>query len=389
MQLMPPLHVDVLSPDEALSRWEPEWLRLANESENATCFALPAYFRAWHRTLAHDVEGHVIAVHCDDRLCGIMPVMAARVWRGPSCAPRHDYAPSDRSYIRSGWPRLFRLRQLSSVVSLPATMLGPTPLCRTDATATVTRAIASALVRFPRWDVIVLQTYEDIEQSSWLTAFEGIGLRPRIHSLGRIVQGLQDVRPFNNIVSEQSRNFRRNIARARAAAGEFDMEFSVQEGRVAVARHLDMLAAVAKASWKHLGRDDTSLLIPYAGAQQEFFERLLQDHNLGASPVLGIATVRGDPISVQLCIRHGSNLTGLLTFRNDRCGAASPSILLLGHMIDWAVDQNIARFDFNTTHEWLRHLADERRSCNNVVIFASTVAGRLFGLVSKAAQSWR
>jgi CelD/BcsL family acetyltransferase involved in cellulose biosynthesis len=105
--------------------------------------------------------------------------------------------------------------------------------------------------------------------------------------------------------------------------------------------------------------------------------------------VLGIAAMRGDPIAVQLNLRHASCLTALLTFRDDRCADASPGLLLLGRLIDWAADHGIQRFELNATHEWVRRLVDERRTANNVVVFAPTVSGKFFGLVSKAAQSWR
>jgi len=367
---------------------EASWRRLADEAEDANCFALPGYYRAWQSTLADDVDTRVVAVREGDRLLGIMPIMRALVWRGPSCVPRHDYAPADRALLLGRRPRPFPLRQISSVVSMPAAMTGPAPLCYPGTEADVTLAMARALVQLPRWDVIVLPCFEGTEQENWLSAFRALGLQPWVHQLGRTIQCLRRVRPFDVIVAGQNRNFRRNVRRAQEAAGKLEIAFAAHEGCEAVAQAFATIERVAKASWKHAGKAETGLRISYAGRQQTFFERLLTDPGIDVSPILWTAAIGDRPIGVCLALRSASTVTGLLIFRDEDYPEASPGLLLVGRLIDWCAQRGIKYFDLNTTHEWARHLADDVRSMNNVVVFAPTLAGRMFSLVSKAAR-WR
>src|SRR4029078_9276569 len=129
-------------------------------------------------------------------------------------------------------------------------------------------------------------------------------------------------RSFDDMVSGQNRNFRRNVRRARAAAETLGLGFAVYEGRDAVGGLLKVVDRVARASWKHEGREGTDVNLSYEGQQQRYFETLLLDSELGATPVLAIATLEDDPIGVELALRYRDALMGLLMFRDERCDAA-------------------------------------------------------------------
>ena len=331
----------------------------------------------------------VVVARAGGALRGIMPIMRGRVWRGPSCAPRHDFAPADRTLVESRRPRPFPVRQVCPVVSMPATLVAPAPLCREADAEAVTHAMAGALLALPRWDVIALPVYEGVEQASWLAAFAAQGCRPLLHPLGRFVQGIRDVRPFDEIVVRQNKKYRQNVRRARAAAESLGVEIAVHKGSTAVAAHLEAFAAVARASWKHLGREGQQVALPFEGRQQVFFEALLAEEDTGLTPVLAVAWMGGEAIAALLAVRHAATLTALLTFRDDRAAAASPGLLLLGRLVDWAAEHGIRWFDLNATHEWVRHLADERRSQNNVVVFAPTLRGRLYERIARSAGNLR
>ena len=207
--------------------FESDWYGLALEAERANCFALPAYFRNWYETLSDDVETRLLVVRDGAQLLGVMPVMRARVWRGPSCVPRHDYAPADRLFVLHKRPRPFPVRQIAPVLSMPAQIAVPAPLCRAGTERDVTLAMARALVQMPKWDVIVIPSFEGIERDNWLSAFGLLGLDPRVHRLHRFIRSLRHVRPFSDIVAKHSKKFRQNIRRAQAAADKAGIELIV------------------------------------------------------------------------------------------------------------------------------------------------------------------
>lgn len=379
------LSTELLPAEAALLRYEEAWRELAYRIERPNCFALPGFYRAWLQTLAKDVLTNVVVATRGSELCGILPIMRASVWRGPTCVPRHDYAPSDRTFM----PRARRpipLRQIASVTSMPAAMPGPALICVAADRLAVTEAFAKLLALQHGWDVLVLPAFDE-EQPAWLRALQVAGLRPRTLPLHRTLQGLGTLRPFDDILAEQSRNFRKNVRRARTAAAECGMEIVIHEGRDAVTRRLEDLAAVAGASWKQPRRDGTTLVIPYEGQQRCFFETLLADADSGLIPVLAEAAVDGQPINMQLSLLHRASLTGVLTFWTGGHAAASPGLLTLAKTIDWAGEKGIFRFDFNATHDWVRHFADERRAIDNVFAFAPTLRGRTFGALSDATRT--
>lgn len=384
------LRARVIDGENGFEALQADWYQLTQAAERCSWCELPAAFRAWHRVLRRAATSQIIAVYDrDDVLCGVLPIMRARAWRGPSCVPRFDYAPSDRSSLARRRPRPFPIRQITPVASIPATMLWVGPLCRPGTEMAVLDATVGALIDLRGWDAIVLPAHDGVEQERLVTAFTNRGFSPWVHRLDRVVQNIRDVRPFDAIVGDHNRKFRQNIRRARATAHKVGLVFTVHEGRDAVARSLSVVDRIARASWKHEGREGTEVNIPYHGQQQRYFETLLLDSELGATPVLAVVSLADDPIGVLLMLRHHHTLTALLTFRDNRCATASPGLLLFGHVIDWCVANGVRNFDLNATHEWARHVANETRVVNNVVLFAPTLRGTMFAWISRTAQRWK
>lgn len=368
-----------LESDAELISFEADWRRLAAAVPEATCFMWPAYFQAWRRTLADGTRPAVLATYNGAELRAVLAIMQGVVWRGPSCDSRIDYGPGDSDLVPQRWRRPLRLRQLSSVVSWRATCIRPSLLCRRDDLELAVRSMAGALLRQPRWDVIVLPVAAGRDGTLWRNAFFAHGVQPILHHLGRKVLTIDPLRSFDAIVAEQSRHFRQNVRRARAAAGREGLQLALVEGHEAVTGELRTLARIASASWKHGGRVGA---LGYEGAQQRFFETLLADRSSGLTPVLSIATLAGEPTAILLALRHGATATTMLTFRDERTGATSPGLLMLGQLIDWAAEQGLARFDLNSTQDWLRHLANRRTLLENLVIFGPTLAGRAGAAIS-------
>jgi CelD/BcsL family acetyltransferase involved in cellulose biosynthesis len=371
---------------EAFPQVEAEWLALSLAMARPSCFAAPAYYEAWRGTLADDVSPFLLTARQAGRLAGLMPMMRARVRRGPLCAPRHDFAPSDRALLGADKARPFAVRQLSPVVSMPASWVAPAPLCHAVDREAVTRVMARHIAGLGAWDSFALPVDVGADQDVWLKALVDAGLHPWVHKLDRQIGAIGVVEPFAAKVARQNKKFRQNIRRAEAAAQRVGLTIAVHEGDAVMAQLPD-LAAVGLQSWKQTGRGD-GLTVPYMGRQQRFVEHFVSLAG-DAMPLLTVASCNGAPVAVLLSLLHGDWLTALVIFRNDAVPEASPGMLVLGHMIDWVADRGLSGFDLNATHEWTRHLIDEVRHQNIIVAFAPTWRGRALRAVSALARRVR
>jgi CelD/BcsL family acetyltransferase involved in cellulose biosynthesis len=196
---------------------------------------------------------------------------------------------------------------------------------------------------------------------------------------------LEHVRPAEEILRDQSANFRRNVRRARAAADASGLAFRILEGRRAVLPHRELVARLAAESWKGRPEESDRVAIPYEGAQRRFVEALLAAGDSGLEPVLCLGEIAGEPVQVLLSFRHRATLTALLIFRRDIPAAASAGHLALLTLVDWCLQAGVRRLDLNATQDWLRHLSDSRHRLLNVATFRPTPRGRLYDLIAR----WR
>lgn len=367
-----------------------EWQSLFATVEGAAWLCDPQAFRIWERHLRQKGGTLIVAVRdAAGQLRGILPLMRDLAWRGPAAAPRYDYDPQDRHLIVKRRIRPIPVRQITTVASLPATTLWVSPLCRTEDRRAVQLAIAGAIVGLSRWDVTVLPAMEGEEETGWRDAFAAHGQIVRVQRLGRVAQDLHELAPFKTVVDRQKQKFRQNVRRAQTAAAVAGVRFEIQVGAATMISNFETIAELARASWKHEGREDTDVHLAYDGAQQAYFEAFFADPELKSTPVLGVASDADGPIAVFLMLRHGSSLTALLTFWNGRQPQASPGLLLLGTAIDWAAEEGLGQFDFNATAPWVRYVADTQRSFCHIIAFAPNLRGRALGMLSGLAQKLR
>jgi CelD/BcsL family acetyltransferase involved in cellulose biosynthesis len=378
-----PLSAEILDGTASAAALESEWLALFQRLEGVPWSCHPAVFRLWSELFRQAGSTRLLAVRdAAGELRGIMPLMHDRVWRGPSATPRFDYDPRDGHRVAGTIRRPLPLRQLTTMASLPATMLWVGPLCDPAEAGPVTKAMAEAIIQVPGWDVLVLPAEEGEDRDHWVNAFTLLGALPCVQRLGRRVQNIRSLEPFGAIVGRQSKKFRQNVRRAQAAAHEAGLRFEFHAGMEGVARALPAVASIARASWKHTGRKEADVHIPYEGDQRDFFERLFREIS-GAEPVVGIASGDAGPVAAILLLRHGGTVTTLLTFWNGGLPSASPGLLLLGRTIDWAGESGALRVDLNATAPWVRHLVDDERSICHAVVFGNGPWGRALGALAR------
>lgn len=392
----PPLKIDLLTSAEQIDAIKPEWHDLSVAAARASCFSSPSYFQAWHSAASKDVTWSVLIVRRNGALIGVMPLMRTTAQRGPSCAPRHDFAPSDARYLGENGVRPFKLCQISPVVSIPCALIGPAPLSAEKDMGIVMDAVTNHLVELDNWDTFAVPTDQESGQDQWKNALGRAGFSPWVLGLGRTISGIEGILPFADIVAGQNRNFRKNIRRANRAAQQAGLTIKVWQGADQVRAKLPVIANVAGQSWKAGNIEKGAaggMHIPYDGIQREFVEALVNLPNLDTdlTPVLAEAQIDGQPLAVLLSLRHGDRLTAILTFHNltfhnGRANTTSPGLLLIGRMIDWAHEHNLAGYDLNLTQNWARHLTNHVSQQNIVVCYANTLRGRVFSGISRAAR---
>jgi len=378
------LSADILTGPE-VDAIRPDWLALFDRLDCPNWSFLPEAYEIWTSRLRPPETTPVIAVRDDyGRLRGVYPVMRDRVWRGPSMAPRFDYDPADGRLLSGRTHRLFPLRQIAGPVSLPATMAWAEPLCRPEDQAEVIDAIAGAILKMRGWDAIVLPVTEDDAVRFWTPAFAARGYATRLQHLGRVVQNIADLVPFDDLIAPQKRKFRQNVRRARKAGEEIGLTFRFVEGTEAVREMFELIAKIAGQSWKAQGRTGDPVNIPYGAKQRGFFERLFASDGMHGTPIVAIAEGPDGPAVVYMLLRTGDTVTALLTFWNGELERASPGLLLLGEAIDWALRNGARRFDMNTTAPWVRYLANEHIAVGNLIVFSRSPYGRLLSAVARA-----
>lgn len=377
--------VAYLGADDALQRHGAAWRGLAQRLD-AMFFKWPAVYDAWRLTCSEGAEPGVLLAWKEGRLVGVLPVMQARMRRGPGFVPHIDYGPFDSALVPGG-RRLFPVRQVSSVVSWRATWLRPSLLAEPALRGAVIRALTRHLAGLAQIDQIVLPVREE-EQAVWLDALRAAGLAPWVHQLRRKVLTLEQLAPFDTIVAGQNKRYRQNVRRARAAAAEAGIRLETRVGWQQVAPKMDALSELAAESWKGQGAADGRVVIPFDARQRAFFERALSAGESGIEPVLSLGTTRDGVVSALLSARHGETLTALLTFRNDRYPKASAGLLAIGAGIDWGAEQGLRRFDLNSTQDWTRHLSDSSHMLVNVCAFLPTLRGRAYDLIARTRRRW-
>lgn len=385
-QAAPPSALTSVMLDDARSIADllPEWRMLADRIESAGLFLQPSVWQSWHRTIGSNTTPQVICVRDHGQLVGVMPVMFRHAWRGPTLGVRYDYDPADRRWLRNPSRRWVPVRQISPVMSLPATMLGPALLAAPDRSIAVISAVAHQVVRLRGWDVAVIPVDAN-EAAVWQRAFGAVGARSAVQKLDRLDFSLKQVVPLEVLAQGQPQKFRANLRRARAAADKASLRTTVVTDLPLSQSHL---AALANQSWKARGRDGQDVIVPYAGPQQAFFDMLCQaDH----APQSVIATImQGDaPVAITLGVRHGQTLTIMLTFWNEKEKKASAGLLCMGALVDWAAKEGMRRIDFNSNSLWLRFLTDTVTLNHNLLVFAPTWRGKLLAEMYRATTGLR
>ncbi|TVQ55531.1 MAG: GNAT family N-acetyltransferase [Rhodobacteraceae bacterium] len=369
MKLAPrllPLDADGRPADPAAAA---AWDRLARGAGVGALFATPAFASAFVAEFGD--RGRLDLLALEDsagRPRGFAPLMRCRVRRGPTLAPRHDYLAGDVALLRRPGRRMLPLRQASPLLGLEAMAMRAAVLAEPDDEADAWRALPAGFAAARGWDVAVLPVEASRILDLSASAREA-GLIALVHPLERPMRAIRRVRPSAEIVAGGSGKFRQNVRRAEKFADTCGWRFETRAGS-RVAADYEAFAAVAETSWKEDVAADRAIseavVVPYAGPQRRFVERLFGSG--GPEPVL-VTARRGTQIGAAILgARTGPTLTLLLLFQNAEAGRESLGRLVLHRIIDWAAQQGVRTIDMNSNAGWTERYADDAPVLHNLVL---------------------
>lgn len=377
---MPTLIATVIEDETAMADLLPEWRALADAVQPTSIFLDPAVWQSWRRTLASDARPLLFVVRAAERLVGVLPAMIKRAWRGPTLGIRYDYDPADRRFLTDATWRMVRLRQLSPILSLPATMLGPMLLAEPEHRREVIFTVTAAIAATRGWDVAVIPL-EQPEVALWQNGFAAAKLRSVQQNLDRKSFSLSNAVSFNTVVARRNQKFRANVRRVSRAAERAGITITISHDRPAM---LSLLTQISQESWKAVVRTGEHVMVPFAGPQRDFIEDLLLGTD-GPQSVATIAWLGGKPVAILLGVARHRTLTTLLTFWTGAAKEASPGLLTMGAMIDWAALNGIEVVDFNSNSPWIRYLADRCAVQQNLLAFAPILRGAALAALRNAS----
>ncbi|MCT4558969.1 MAG: GNAT family N-acetyltransferase [Pelagimonas sp.] len=353
----------------------------AQEDDRDGFFASPGFLRAFEQVFGDRATVEVLTLTAPHGPDARLPVMRCRVWRRPGLAPRYDYLAKDARYVLGLGRTPFPLRQISPVLGLGAAQLRFSALrgalggALGDPTQFWAQA-AAELRRQPGWDIGVFPLPED-EIATAAQAFGSLGCAAFVRPLNRTYFTLETPAPLDQILARQSGKFRQNIRRAQALADKEQIKISCHRG--AAARTLmPRLAQLADLSWKAQGRQTAnargqSVLVPFAGEQQRFFDALSKAP--GLTPVMTLAAGVSHDEAACLSFRHGGTHVTSLIFQRPRSGAASYGRLVMQAQIDHAIRSGARRIDYNSSAPWVRPYADTQTRYDNLLVIRPGLRG--------------
>ena len=352
----------------------PAWAALPARWPDNPLFLHPAWLRAWQLQFAQHATSGVMAVEADGRLTGVMPVMYARVRRGPTMMPRYDYLPGDEAFL-SVRPRyrLIPVRQLSPVLGLACTNVrGGLAAASADRAA----CIAAILYRFADksgFD-IALFPLPHSDLPAWQRGLKATGLAALFHPKVRSLYARSSLMTWDAYLQERGRHYRKRAKQSERYIAEAGLRLEIAEGQPAVQEGLEALARCASLSWKVVGREGEPCIVPYTRKQRAFVEALCRADPVDVIPLFyhlrdSVGVVRAGMLSF-LCRR---TLVPFLTFYDPEIARLGPGRFMIKGLFDFSNGDGAGRFDtidFNATHPWVERFVEHVETYHHLLVFA-------------------
>lgn len=374
-----------LESEAEISGLRPEWESLSGTSSRSDLLLSYPWYDAWRRVFGGQVRNGVIAVRRDGALIAVMPIMIGRVWRSPSVDVRHDYkAGDDRFLTAHPRSRFVPVRQLSPVLSLEATTLRGGPLTSPGNESLGYEAILRFIRDFSGWDVAVFPLPESIVTTLQEMSRKA-GIQVRVDRLNRPMYRRTELPPWDSFLKQKQRHFRKRFEEAVKRAHREGLVFETFVGHGNIGQGLDVLAEVAKRSWKADGREGQAVIVPYTSASQSFFEALCLRSDRDVVPVVSAIFQGAEPKAALLSAAFGKSLVLLLTFYDPTIKHVSLGRLLIKMAYEWASANGMTEIDFNSNNPFAGIYADHHDLYHNLTLFKGSLYGRFLYAVSRTS----
>ncbi|EEW24153.1 GNAT family N-acetyltransferase [Rhodobacter ferrooxidans] len=362
-----------------------DWQALADQDPRGGFFAGPAFATAYAAVFAGRAACEVLVMRDSGKLVGIVPMMVTRVARGRRLEVRHDYLAGDLRLLATPGLRPLRLRQISPLLGLEASLLASRMLAVSGAEARVWAAIPAALQSHPGWDLAVFPVAEAAVDALQAGA-RAAGLDARFTRLDRPIQALQPVIAADALIGSQNKKFRQNMRRAERFAAEAGITVSLVMDAPARAA-LPAFADLAGRSWKASPASDRAIgqavVVPYDGPQRAMAESLAVA--TGLRPVLAIASGSdGAMRAACLAFATAQSLTTFVLVQDTDAGRESLGHLVLHGLINHAHAAGLTRLDYNANSSWLAAYANGCDMVQDLTLFAPNLRGRGLSLLARA-----
>lgn len=340
------------------------------------------YFDLWHRHFGVGLRRIRLEVGGAD--AAVLELIGWRGLRRPALGTRFGYIPADRAFLAQPERRLLPLVQLSPPISLEAGNLrGGLRLAPGARLEVALDGLAAALARQRGWHYLTLPVPAP-EAALWRAAAGRAGMPSLLRDTGRVFHACLSVAGREARMAAASRNFRKNLARARQRAVEAGARLRVLHGDAAT-EGFALVRRVADQSTKAITQAEAALYVPYSRRQEAFFYDLCA---LPGQDAVIVVLEDGDgPLGTTLWTRRGDTLLGGVTYMVSRAQPLSPRLLMLQAMFEWASDFGLTRFDFNATDASFETFADATCVWQDLLLFPPGFRGRLLAGLARSRDA--
>jgi CelD/BcsL family acetyltransferase involved in cellulose biosynthesis len=378
------LAADEVSGLAAIDTLTDDWDGLPSPEGLAPLFLSPSWFSAFAAAFGGQAQLSVLAFRASGRLAGVFPMMRTFSWRGPGLSVQNDPLPGDRAFLSAApRARVLPMRLLTPLLALESAGLrGGFRCAPADGLACKTALLGNWKQR-RGWDMAVIP-FAASEFEEWQAALASAGISGFFRETGgRRFHRRMHMQPAEEFLAGKSRNFRKACRAASRNAEELGLEQRIFSGPLEMKAGLDALEQAARSSWKHTGRADAKLLVPYTQKTRAFHEAIIEHGRKDVTPVI-FAYFQGDVCkAAALVFCHRGVLSGSHTYHSPDIAKADPGKFVMMSCIEWASANNLSWIDFNATADYIANYTDARESWFELVVCAPHARGRIYGALAK------
>jgi CelD/BcsL family acetyltransferase involved in cellulose biosynthesis len=346
----------------------------------APLFLSSAWYQAFTSVFGSQADIVLMTFSAGERLVGIFPMMTCFSWRGPGLSVQNDPLPGDAVFQQvAPKARILPMRLMTPLLSVESAGFRGGFRCAPEERIACKRAILEHQTGKRGWDIAVL-AFPASEFEEWKDALYASHVNGFFReTAGRRFHCRMQMLPAEEFLAGKSRNFRKAYRAAIRTADELGLRQRCFSGASEMAAGLDALEQAAASSWKHAGRADAKLVVPYTKRTRAFHEALIENAGDSVTPVV-FTYFQGETCkAAALTFSHRGVLSGSHTYYSPDIAKADPGKYVMLSCIEWASANNLEWIDFNATADYIANYTDAVENWYELVVPATSTWGRICG----------